>query len=301
MHFRSLLQASVLVGTACLMGWPAGAQEGGELWRLGEFAAPESVSYDPGTGTLFVSNLAVDLAAPRGEGPAAEAPSQAGAPAAPPPAPEEPKGYITQLSLDGTVLNERFLEGLAAPGGNAIVDGTLWQMAGDLLKIDIASATILETFPRPADAQGLLPDVAIAPDGRAFVTAMSGAIYVTENGALVPWLQDPSLERANGIVIDGSTMYVAAGTAIKVVDLETQEISDFGPGATLEGLDDLRMIPTGMLVSSGGRVVEVTPDGTVTPRAAADGVAGLAYVADRNMVVVTRLRGGEVIANEVKF
>jgi DNA-binding beta-propeller fold protein YncE len=294
----SLCQAIGLLAIGCAMTLPTWAQDAPEQWRLSGFAAPESVSYDPGTGTLFVSNLAVDMSRPRP--PAGEA-APAAAPAPAPAAPEAPQGYIAQVALDGTILNKRFVDGLAAPGGNTVVDGTLWQLAGNLLKIDIATATVTETFTRPADVTGLLPDVAVAEDGRAFVTAMSGAIYVTEGGTLVPWLEDASLAGSNGIVIDGNTMYVAAGTMIKSIDIATKEISDYGAAVTLESLDDLRMIPGGMLASSGGKVVEVTEQGEVSEPFAADGVAGLSYIADQNAVVITRLAGGEVAAFRVDF
>src|SRR5690606_26997984 len=120
----ALYPALTLVAITCAACSPTLAQEAIELWRLDGFAAPESVTYDPGTGTLFVSNLAVDMSAPR-PAPTADTP----------PAPEAPKGYVSQVSLDGEMLVERFVDNLAAPGGNTIVDGVLWQLAGDLLKI----------------------------------------------------------------------------------------------------------------------------------------------------------------------
>jgi hypothetical protein len=299
MQRNTLFRAVGLIATTWAIVLPASAQEATELWRLDGFAAPESVSYDPGTGTLFVSNLAVDLSAPR----AAPAAPAAGTEAAPPPPPasEEPKGYVTQVGLDGTIIKERFIDKIAAPGGNVIVDGVLWQLAGNLLKIDIATATVLETFVRPAEIKGLLPDVAIAADGRAFVTGMGGAIYLAENGTLVPWLEDASLAGANGIVIDGNTIYVAAGTAIKAVDIDSKQITDYGTATQLEKLDDIRMIPTGMLVSAGGQVVSVTPEGAVTQPFESEGVAGVGYVEDQNIVVITRLAGGEVIAYKADF
>jgi hypothetical protein len=303
MQRTTLIQTFGLVLTSWAIALPASAQEATELWRLDGFAAPESVSYDPGTGTLFVSNLAVDVSNfGKRPAPAGDAPAQgAETPPPPPPAPEAPKGYITQVSLDGKILKERFVDNLAAPGGNTVVDGALWQLAGNLLKIDIASATVVETFVRPPEIKGLLPDVAIAADGRAFVTSMGGAIYLAENGTLVPWLEDPSLAGSNGIVIDGKTIYVAAGTAIKAIDLDTKQISDYGAATPLETLDDLRMIPTGMLVSSGGKVVEVRPEGAVAQPFESEGVAGVGYAANENIVVVTRLVGGEVIAYKANF
>lgn len=208
-------------------------------------------------------------------------------------------GYVSQVSLDGEVLNERFIDGLDAPGGNYIIDGTLWQMAGDLLEVDIATATVVNTFAAPEGA-GLLPDVAVTSDGRAFVTGSDGTIYLAADGALTPWLQGPDLQGANGIKIDGNTIFVNAGGAIKVIDIETQAISDYG-SATLGMRDDLEIVPTGMIASGGGTVVEVTPDGTVTEVIGAPGITGLTYVPDRGVVVATHLMAGELAAYQVDF
>ena len=80
---------------------PAVGQELTEAWRVGGFATPESVSYDPASQTLFVSNINSPDVGANGE------------------------GYIWQMSLEGDVISERFVEGLNAPEGTVIVDGTL--------------------------------------------------------------------------------------------------------------------------------------------------------------------------------
>src|SRR5687767_4949201 len=75
-------------------------QDYAEAWRLTGFAAPESASYDPGTDTVFVSNInSPDFSA-------------------------NGMGYISQLSLEGKVIAEHFVDGLNVPAGTDVRDGT---------------------------------------------------------------------------------------------------------------------------------------------------------------------------------
>jgi mono/diheme cytochrome c family protein len=286
----AVVAVGLIVAALAVFALPGVAQDSNEVWRLGGFAQPESVSYDPGTGTLFVSNInSPDFAA-------------------------NGMGYITQLSLDGKILAEKFVDGLNSPAGTDIRDGTLWTAAGGLVEIDIASARVVNTF--TADDAMFLNDVAVGDDGRVFVTdTFAGAIYVLEDGAFTQWLQDPALAGANGIYVRGDTIYVARvgdvsggfenmvpNGDIKTIDLDSQEIGDFGSSEPIGGLDGLEPMGEGFMVTdnAAGRLLQVTSDGSILELAMPGaGAADLEYIPDEQLAVIPMLNTGEVVALRV--
>lgn len=300
-----------------------------EVWRTDGFKAPESVAYEPASKTLLVSNIAVTFAAPPAGGAPGGAPPGGGAPGGAPPtggvppggaapggappggapgaggAPtvvEEPTdGYISQVGLDGTVIKERFVDGLDRPSGLTVSGDTLWVLAGDVYEIDLATQQTRNIYARP-EGIGRLTDVRVADDGRVFVTDMYDAtIFVIENGQLTEWLKDEAqLNRVNGLVIDGGTLYVNVSGKIKQIDIATKAISPYGTDDVTGAGDDLIAVPGGLLAAAFGNTILVDAAGTVTQVLPA-GVNGLEYVPDEKLIVVTQLRDNQIAAYQAPF
>jgi sugar lactone lactonase YvrE len=266
---------------------PVLAQSYVEAWRQAGFVQPESASWDSGTKSLFVSNISSENFEANGQ------------------------GYISQLGIDGNVIKEKFIEGLDAPKGTAIADGKLYVAAVEaLVEIDIASATIANTYPAPGAT--FLNDVAVAPDGKVYVTeTMQGAIYVLEDGALSQFLADPQLAGANGIIVDGAALLVAtlgdmsAGfenmkpSNVKSVDIASKAVTDYGSPDPIGGLDGIELMDEGVMVTDhpAGRLVQVKPDGSVVELAMPGaGAADIEYVPEESLVVVPMLQSAEVVA-----
>ena len=269
---------------------PAAAEDYKEVWKASGFMAPESVSYDPGTKSLFVSNINSPDFSPNG------------------------KGYISQVGLTGDIIKEHFVDGLNAPKGTYVSNGKLYVAAvGELVEIDIKSGKIANHY--PAAEATFLNDVAVGPDGRAFVTeTFQSTIYVLENGKLSKWLTDPQLAGANGIIVDGSDLRVATlgdmsggfekmkPSNIKTANIETKKITDYGSPGPIGALDGIEKMDQGLMVTdnSGGRLVQVKPDGTTTVLAMPGaGSADLEYVPDQHLVVIPNLQTGAVVAYKV--
>jgi DNA-binding beta-propeller fold protein YncE len=280
------LIATALVSAAWTA--PTLAQGLTEAWRIQGFVAPESVSYDPGTNSLFVSNVNSPDFSANGQ------------------------GYVTQLALDGTIMAEKFVEGLNAPKGTFVADGTLY-VAGvnELVEIDIASATITARY--AAANAPFLNDVVVADDGRVFVAeTATNSIYVLENGVLSQWLTGAEqLAGANGLVIDGGALLVARlgdisrgfenmqPANIKSVDLATKAITDYGSAAPIGGLDGIELYDGAVAVTDNptGRLLEVARDGTVSELATPGaGAADFEYIPAERLFVVPVLNTGEIVA-----
>jgi len=281
--FGTAFAAAILTAMAAM---PAAAQYT-EAWRASGFVMPESVAFDPGTNTLFVSNInSPDMSA-------------------------NGQGYVTRLGIDGAVVTEKFVEGLNAPKGIDIVDGRMF-VAGiaELVEVDLAAAAITGRYPLPGAV--FLNDVKVAPDGRVFVTeTLRGAVYVLENGALTEFVTDPAITGANGITIEGDRLLIAplgdisGGFAnlppqrIMAIDLATRVITPFaeGPVGVLDGIE-----PAGdgaFLVTDNpaGTVLRVDASGAVDEIVApGSGAADFEFVAETGLIVVPMLNSGEVVA-----
>jgi sugar lactone lactonase YvrE len=281
---------AVLTSTAVLTfvsAMPVFAQELTEAWRTAGFATPESVSYDPGTDALYVSNInSPDMSA-------------------------NGQGYISKVSLDGEVLEEKFTDGLNAPKGTAIADGRLY-VAGieELVEIDLTSGEVVNRHAAPGAS--FLNDPAVAADGTIYVTeTMQGTIYALTDGELTQWLADPALAGANGIIVDGGVLLVATlgdmsggfenlqPSNVKSVDIASKAVSDFGSAEPVGVLDGIERMADGVLVTDngGGRLVWIGDDGTIEEIGqTGSGSADHEYVAERNLVIIPMLQGNEVVA-----
>lgn len=209
------------------------------LWTLSGLSSPESVALSADGAFLYVSNVG-------GEGGERDA-----------------NGYISRVSRDGRMLEQRWATGLDAPKGMALRDGKLFVSdIGRLVVIDAASGRIVSSHDAP-DA-GFLNDVALLPDGRVIVSdSGKQRIYVFDGTALTPWLEDPLLRSINGLLPEPGRLVVTTMQGrLLAVDWTSRAIT-----VLAEGLGDgdgvARLQDGGYLVSEWpGRLFHVRPDGS---------------------------------------
>ena len=187
-----------------------------EIWTAkGPFKSPESALYDQKRNTIYVSNV-------NGYE-------------------ENGMGFLSALSPSGEIVEEKkWLDGLNAPTGTAIVGDTLYAVDfSRLAEIDIPTKTIRAFYSAPEGNKSGLNDITVAPNGDIFVSASwLSAIYKLENGELVEWIRDDQLEWANGLYADDRYLYVAA-FYLRRIDIETKEIEIIGDDSILEDLETI--------------------------------------------------------------
>jgi len=113
-----------------------------------------------------------------------------------------------------------------------------------LFAFDLDTGVLRERLPMSDGPSHLLNDVAIAPDGTAYVTdTEAGAVWRhrRDDRGLSAWLPAGSLRYPNGIACDGTRVLVAHASGIAVVSAATGERADLEvpAGATLGGVDGL--------------------------------------------------------------
>lgn len=135
----------------------------------------ESVLYDAGTRTLYVSNINGD------------------------PTKKDGNGFISTLSIDGNIKNLKWATGLDAPKGMALSAGNLYVSDVDqLLQIDLASGKIVKRY--PIQGAGFLNDVAAHGNRVAVSDSQHGTIHVLENGKMS--LMASGQKGINGLAFD---------------------------------------------------------------------------------------------------
>jgi sugar lactone lactonase YvrE len=226
-----------------------------EAWRTPGLDLPESVSWDEATKSFYVSSIG-------GMDPSAK----------------DGNGFISKIDQTGKVTALKWVTGLDAPKGTEVAGGKLYVTdLTQLVEIDIAAGRIAGRY--PAAGAVFLNDVAVAPDGRVFVSDTFGAaIYVLAAGKLEVFVKDAKLRGPNGLVfLDGKLLVAELGDVsqgfanmtpgnIKQIDLATKAISDFGP-ATLGNLDGIELDGQGGVTVTDnpkGKIFNVKATGTPT-------------------------------------
>lgn len=197
------------------------------LWQSGGFEQPESVILDGARQRLLVSNI-------NGH-----------------PAEKDGNGYLSLLSLDGTIQERHWIDGLHAPKGMAILEGKL--LVADIDKIhviDLQNGGLESTLDAPSAS--FLNDISSSATAAYISDLSQQSIYRYEGGEITLWLQSSELEHPNGLLVDGGALLVASWGAglhddfstevlgsVLSIDIESQAITRL-PGATrLGNLDGL--------------------------------------------------------------
>lgn len=145
---------------------------------------PESVLFDPGSNSLFVSSMGA--------------------------------GTIVRYGLDGKVINNDWVTGLASNKGSALYNGLLYTAETSAIAvIDINKAAIIKRI--PVEGAQMLNDVAMDSKGVIYVTdTRAGKLYKIEGDKPVVYLEN--LPGANGLLVVGEDLYVLTSTSVEKVD-----------------------------------------------------------------------------------
>ena len=256
-----------------------------EAWTAPDrFPVPETVVYDPGSGTLFVSGYDGWNRSP-GEG----------------------RQFISRLSLDGKVLNVEWAKGLRNPVGLAVSGGSLWAVeTGGVAEIEIATGRLLRRIEVPGAVA--LNDIAVAQDGTIYLSDPgANALFRIASGKAEEWLKGSEIARPNGLHLLGGRLVVGnnGDGRVKSVDLATKEvrtIASLGAGI----IDGIESDSAGNLLVSHneGRLFRITPSGEPASRVtklldtSVRGIplANFAWIAEKGLAVFPTFTGNRVVA-----
>jgi len=204
------------------------------IWTLNEgLAQPESVIYDAKRDRLYVSNV---------QGKSTE---------------KDGKGYLSIVSLNGQLIEPKWIKNLNAPKGMVIVADILYVSDIDtLVSIDLKTAKIVEKY--VIETSKFLNDVTANEQGNIYVSDFStNTIYCLCEGQLKLWLRDAELMNPNGLlaekrgIIVGSWGIITEGFAtsttghLKLISYIDKTITSLGNGEPIGNLDGVEADGTG--------------------------------------------------------
>lgn len=226
-----------------------------ELWMLGGFSHPESVELDIKHQVLYVSNVG-------------------GAPTA-----KDGNGFISKVSRDGKLIEQKWITGMSAPKGMVINGNKLYVSDIDyLVEIDTDTGKIVNRY--RANGAVFLNDTALDKDGNVYVSDIATKkIWQLKDGSISVWYEKDDLMHPNGLrVIGGNKLLVAGwgkdmradgstkvGGNLFTIDLATKELKNLGSGAPIGNLDGLERDAHGnYLVTDflAGALLRIRPDGS---------------------------------------
>ena len=209
-----------------------------QVWTTSGFSSPEGVASDG--DILYISNVAGEGGAKDGE------------------------GWISRLALDGTILEEKWVEGFNAPKGIAIRDGKLFVSDYDAYHVvDIETAQIENTY--PVDGSGFLNDIAVWQGGVYLSDSGSARIFQIDVNGYKEWLADDRLGGINGLTPDGDRLLIATmGSGSLFETKGARDLTEIATG--MENADGIAVLDDGSyLVSSWpGQIWHVAASGETT-------------------------------------
>ena len=207
------------------------------LWLARGFTSPEGVARYK--DDIFISNISADGAETGG------------------------KGWITRLSSDGRVLNDKWVEGLNAPKGMAVHAGTM--IVADVDRIHLIQADSGKRIDtHQIEGAEHLNDVTVWKNDIFISDAKGAMIYRMSANGPEPWIEDARLSGVNGLVNNGDRLLIITqetGTLYEANN--TGRLTQIATG--MENADGIGVVEGGYLVSSWtGKIWFVSHEGEVS-------------------------------------
>ena len=143
----------------------------------------------------------------------------------------KPTGYLTKISTDGKILEQRWIDSIYAPCGMDIHNDKLYVTERKTLSIiSLKEGKVIQRYDYPEDMV-FANDVAVDDKGFAYITNSVREQGVTdifrlEGNKIKPWLSCDELLRLNAIFYDDGYLLVGNSESRKLqkINIETKEI-----------------------------------------------------------------------------
>lgn len=245
-----------------------------QVWKTDStFIGSESTLYNPANNTIYVSCGNTDPSAKDGD------------------------GFIALLNPDGSVKNMKWVTGLNAPKGMAIVNGKLYVTDVDEVKIiDLETASIEKTI--PVEGAEFLND--LASDGTTvyFSDSNTGTVYsLNQAGSVAAVINNA--DGVNGLECYEGSLYTLDKQGLNKYD--TKEYKSSLLNSEVIGGDGLVILNDSTFIASrwAGEIYLIKGSKTtllVDTKAEKSNTADISFIADQNLVIVPTFMKNEVAA-----
>ncbi|GAA4425470.1 ATP/GTP-binding protein [Pontibacter saemangeumensis] len=182
----------------------------------------ESTLYDEDADIIYVSNIEGDHSTKDG------------------------KGFISRMRPDGSVAQLRWVSGLNAPKGMAMLNDKLYVTDIDeLVEINIADSTIAKRY--PVQGATFLNDAATDGEKIYFTDSSKGTVHVLDNGKVTTVAE--GMEGINGLAFnEAGEMFVLDGKGLRKYNMQDKTATPVNE--TVTGGDGLVIIDDSTYIAS---------------------------------------------------
>lgn len=249
-----------------------------QAWSTSGFSAPEGVAVY--NDTLFISNVV-------GE-----------------PSGKDGLGWISRVAMDGTMIEERWVEGMNAPKGMGVRGNILFVTDIDAYHtINADTGDIINTYAVPE--AGFMNDVTLWNQGIFASDSTSGTIFQLDENGYKAWRDGADLNGTNGVLADGDNLLVATmgGGGLLLSVSEDGTLTEIASG--MDNADGIACLDDGSyLVSSWpGKIWHAAEDGTITALVdtEAEGILQNDLTRVGDLIIVPNLGSDTVTAWRVEY
>jgi sugar lactone lactonase YvrE len=217
------------------------------------------------------------------------------------------KQSISKVSMDGSIINLNWVDGLKNPLGMKIHNDQLYVAERfQVARIDLDSGKVLERYPIKGSA--FINDLTIDDKGVIYITdSRKNVIWKLENGISEEWLSGEEIGDPNVIFYHDNKLFFgnSADRGLKMVDPATKEIRLI---AKLdEGfIDGFRIDNQGNYLVSiwQGVLYRITPEGIVTrimdTTTPGTNIADFEYINEKNLLIIPTFYGNTIVCYELE-
>ncbi len=218
-------------------------------------------------------------------------------------------GFISKVSLDGTVTNLRWTSGLNAPKGMGLYKNRLYVTdVYRLVVINTETGQAEKTYDAVKQEGAFLNDVTVAKDGTVYVSdSRADKIYRLKDDKWEVWMEGEQLDKPNGLLAVGKDKLMVGATKkgeLRALNINTKTMMPIADGMTVtDGI-----VPEGKgnyFVSDwNGQIFHVSADGTkqqlLDTRGDKINSADIEYVAKKKLLIVPTFFGNKLVAYRVE-
>ncbi|GJM04097.1 MAG: ATP/GTP-binding protein [marine bacterium B5-7] len=263
-----------------------------QIWEVSGFASPESVVYDPVLNHLYVSNV------------------NGG------PLDKDGNGYISIVSMDGRIINEKWVTGLDGPMGLALSGRTLYTADIDaLVAIDVNHGRITDRY--KVEDPKFMNDLAAAPNGDIYMSDMlANRIYLLSGNTFSIWIESDELEAPNGLDVVGDDLILGAwgvmtdgfATAVpghlKRISIKDKSITSIGDGSAVGNMDGVEVDKDGGFYVTdwmNGKLFHISSTGDVKELLSLkQGTADLEFIIEKDLMFIPMMNDNIMYAYKIK-
>lgn len=261
-----------------------------KIWETdAEFLTPESVVFDKDNQVLYVSSFDLNYMKNRKQ------------------------GFISKVSLDGKIIEKKWINGLDAPCGLTISNGKLYTVERDCItEISIKDKKVINRIKLP---DAVFPnDITADKEGNIYVSdtgpgenQKKSLIYKYANGKASKWYDTEEINRANGLTFfDGKLLLGNSGDGfLKSICTKSKKITNLRQlgGGILDGIKPIKK--DGYLVSHWEGKIFLVDNKNVTEikdlRLEGFNTADFEYLEEQNLLIVPTFSGNKIVAYKINL